>query len=187
MAEVAPYLWIMAPVGALMVNVAAQAALFRSSGGTHFMRSIILGFLAGLSVLALLGLTRIFLEGWHTISLTTSLLVDAPIYAALSYCYYNFVQLGQTSIRIRLYAEIARCPEGLRPADIARIYNGEALIRLRIQRLLESGDIEVRDGYYFIGHRRLVPVANIIFAAKRFLLGRESEFAASSLPSAEIP
>jgi len=169
------------------MNVAVQIVLFRSSCGTHFMRSILLGFLSGLAVLALLEIARISLAGLSPLTFSTALLVDAPIYAGLSYCYYNFVQLGQTSIRIRLYSEIAGRPGGLAAGDIALLYNEEALMKVRIQRLLESGDVVERDGRYFIGRRRLVPVAAIIFAAKRLLLGRESEFVPPLAASAKMP
>ena len=176
MAEVFPYLWILAPVGALAVNVVAQILLFRATRGTRFMRTIVLGFLAGLGMLAVLSIARAVLDAVSFFDLANALLVDGPVYGALSYCYYNFVQLGQTSVRIRLYTEIAARPGGMGVGDIARLYNEEALMQLRLQRLVESGDIEQRGGRYFIGRRRLVWVADIIFAAKRFLLGRESEF-----------
>ena len=175
-AELTPYFWILVPVVALAVNVAAQILFFRATRGTHFMRSIIGGCLAGLGALAVLSVVKVSVVGLSFSELANGLLVDAPVYFALSYCYYNFVQLGQTSVRIRLYTEIAARPAGMASGDIARLYNEEALMQLRVERLVESGDIVQRGGRYFVGRRRLVWVARIIFAGKRLLLGRESEF-----------
>ena len=45
-----------------------------------------------------------------------------------------------------------------------------------VQRLVESGDILLRDGRYFVGRNRFLLISSILFTAKRLLLGRESEF-----------
>jgi hypothetical protein len=59
---------------------------------------------------------------------------------------------------------------------VALEYSDEELVKVRIQRLIESGDLVREEGRYVIGRRRLLHAANFLWAAKRFLLGRESEF-----------
>jgi len=76
------------------------------------------------------------------------LLVNTPIYICLAYCYYSFVQLGQTSIRIRLYAEIASKPDGLSAEEVASEYSDDSLVAVRIQRLVESGDLIEKNGAF---------------------------------------
>jgi len=105
-----------------------------------------------------------------------SLLINIPTYLALSYCFFNFVNLGQTSIRIRIYSEIAAHPNGMPAAEVAREYQDDALMRVRLQRLIESGDVVRKADRYFVGRTRLVRLGDIIFAAKRFVLGKASEF-----------
>jgi hypothetical protein len=169
---------ILVPIIALAVNAITQVCVFRARRGGQYFRSIVEGFLAGAIVFALL--EPIFLRGHlpHINSFILALFVDFPTYLALSYCSYSFVQLGQTSIRIRMYSEIASSPNGVSVAELNAQYDDAGLLRVRIQRLTEGGDIVLRDGRYFIGRRRFLQVSNILFAGKRFLLGRESEFPA---------
>ena len=108
--------------------------------------------------------------------LILALAVNLPTYVCLSYCYYSFVQLGQTSIRIRMYSEIAEREDGVILSEMEQEYNEEGLTEVRLQRLIESGDMIVRDNTYFIGRKRLLLITNIIFAAKHFLLRKKSEF-----------
>jgi len=175
-AELWSYTPVAAPIAALAVNVVAQVAQVRLARGRHFLRAVALAFFAGAAALA-------GIEAWliarHTLTgetLEKALLVNAPIYAALSYCFFNFVNLGQSSIRIRLYSEIATSTDGVSVAQLSAEYNEESLMRMRLHRLTESGDIVERDGRYFVGRGRLVPIARLIFGLKKFILGKASEF-----------
>jgi hypothetical protein len=108
--------------------------------------------------------------------LIIGVLVNLPLYAALSYCFFTFANLGQSSIRVRIYDEIAKQGTGVSSLQIAQEYDEAALMENRLQRLVESGDLVLRQGQYFLGRKRLVPIATIIFATKRFILGKTSEF-----------
>ncbi len=162
------------PLLALTANAVAQILLFRFSRGAHFMRSMIGGFFAG--GVALAAIEFFLVPRMITTDVWGGVFVHLFTYAALAYCYFHFVNLGQSSIRIRIYAEIAAAPDGLSSAELMRDYNETSLMAMRLHRLVESGDLIVKNGRYFLGRRRLVPVARIIFAAKRFLLARDSEF-----------
>lgn len=167
---------LIGPVAAMVVNVAAQIILFRIRHGTRFFRSIVEGALFG-------GLALVVCEAFLVASsnaipdrLFLAVAVNLPIFLCLSYCYFNFAQMGQASIRIRLYTEIALRPEGVAISEIEREYDEAALTELRLHRLIESGEIVTKGGCYFIGQGRLPLIANIIFAAKYLLLRKTSEF-----------
>lgn len=164
------------PIAALAVNVIMQVFLYRLRRGAQFFRSIVEGFLSGATAFA--GLEVMLAPEGDSMKqyIVLALLVNAPIYVCLSYCAYNFIQLGQTSIRIRMYSDIAAMPSGMAIEEMKREYNEDALLRIRLQRLIESGDIMERNGRYFITRTRFLHVANIIFTVRRTLLGRESEF-----------
>lgn len=169
------YWSLLVPLVALAINVIAQVLLLRARR-IDFLRSIVEGcIIGGVALLAL----NILLIGWlapFREGLIRFLLVNIPTYAALSYCYFGVVGLGETSIRIRIYAEIAATSTGMSNADIERLYSEGAFAAMRLRRLLESGDIIEKDGRYFAGKNKLVHAANIIFAAKQFLLAKKSEF-----------
>ena len=167
---------LISPIAAMVVNVAAQIILFRIRRGTRFFRSIIEGVLFG-------GIALVACEAFLVASnnamadrLFLAVAVNLPIFLCLSYCYFTFAQMGQASIRIRLYTEIASRTEGVAVSEIEREYDETALTELRLHRLIESGEIVTRSGSYFIGQGRLPLIANIIFAAKYFLLRKKSEF-----------
>ena|SRR5437764_244539 len=166
---------VIAPIAALAVNVLGQIVVFRLQHGRHFLRSIAFGFFLGGA--ALLIAQCIWppdpspIEAW-----SKALLVNLPCYAALSYCFFNFANLGQSSIRVRIYAKVAARSGGVSVLEIAREYNEAMLLEMRLQRLVESGDLALRDGRYFLGRKRFVPIARVIFWIKRLILGKVSEF-----------
>lgn len=169
-------LWpILAPIAALAVNVVVQVIAVRLSRGRHFLRAVGLGFFVG-------GAALLAAEAFFPVALdrreawVIGAFVNLPLYAALSYCFFTFANLGQSSIRVRIYDEIAQQRTGVSSAQIAQEYDEAGLMENRLQRLVESGDLVLRDGHYFLGRKRLVPIASIIFATKRFILGKTSEF-----------
>jgi len=167
---------ILFPIAALAVNAIVQAVAFRSRRGAQFFRSIVEGFVSGAILLTILEFASSPSGASSTEYWMLALLVNGPTYFCLSYCAYNFVQLGQTSIRIRIYSEIAANPSGISVEEMKREYDDDALIRGRLQRLTESGDLVESNGHYILGRKRFLYIANILFAAKRFLLGKGSEF-----------
>ena len=166
---------VIAPVAALTINVVGQIVVFRLQHGRHFLRSIAAGFAVGGLILViahcLYPLRLDSLEAWPE-----AFLVNVPCYAALSYCFFNFANLGQSSIRVRIYARVAAQPDGVSVSEIAREYNEAMLMEMRLQRLVESRDLVLRDGRYFLGRTRFVPIAKVIFGIKRLILGKVSEF-----------
>lgn len=167
---------VFSPISAIVINVTAQVILFRVRRGSQYFRSIIEGFLLGAAALVAFEAFLVASSSDVIDRIVLAIGVNTPIYVCLSYCYFNFVQLGQTSIRIRMYTEIALRPAGVMISEIEGEYDETALIEVRLQRLIESGDITVRGSTYLIGRKRLLFVANIIFAAKHFLLRKKSEF-----------
>lgn len=165
---------LLSPIAALGVNVVAQVMIVRGRGGTKFFRSIVEGFLTGLPALAIGEFVA--LRYADSPELIVSLIVNPSIYLGLSYCYYAVASLGHASIRMRMYSEIASAKCGKSMLELKELYREDTLIQLRLDRLTRSGDLAKKDGRYFVARTRLLAVANIIFAAKRIVLGRGSEF-----------
>jgi hypothetical protein len=165
---------LLSPIAALGVNVVAQVMIVRGRGGTRFFRSIVEGFFTGLPALALGEFLALRSAG--SPGLIVSVIVNPSIYVGLSYCYYAVASLGHASIRIRMYSEIAAEKGGKSMVELEELYREDTLIQLRLDRLTKSGDLAQQGGRYFVARTRLLTVANIIFAAKRILLGRRSEF-----------
>lgn len=170
------WLCLACPCAGLAVNVVTHILLVRLNRGAHFLRAIVLGF--GVGVLTVVGLGFWLRSdlGRGNEGLALLFVVNPLAYGALSYCYANFANLGQSSIRIRLYAEIAEARGGAAIAELARRYDDRSLMALRLQRLVEGGDLIERDSRFFTGRRRLARIASIMRFAKTLLLGKESQF-----------
>ncbi len=173
------YCSLLSPVVALGVNMIFQVIRARARKGAQFLRSIVTGCAAGAIALVIFEALLLAWCGFATDAIAFSLLVNVPTYGALSVCYFALANLGQTAIRIRLYAELQASPGGMSMQEIERCYETDTFAALRLRRLLEGGDLIQRDGTYFIARKRLLYFARLMIAAKVVLLGKKSEFEAS--------
>jgi len=103
-------------------------------------------------------------------------LVNLAIYASLSYCYFSFITMGETARRVRLLCELYDAPDGLTREGILKRYNAEEVINIRLDRLLNNGQIILRDGRFYIGSPVVLFISKIIVFLKLIILGRRSEF-----------
>ena len=170
------YCTVLGPIVAMALNVLVQIILMRLRGGMQFLRAVIESFIFGLGGLLLMETFLLCSKVNTGENIPTVLLVNIPTYIALSYCSFNFANLGQSSIRIRIYSEIAATPNGIQIEQIAKEYNEQSLIQMRLLRLTESGDLVLKNGFYQIGRQRFIQISNFIFMLKKFILGKVSEF-----------
>ena len=109
-------------------------------------------------------------------TLVAMMLVDGPIYACLAYGYANFVNLGHASVRIRIYRELLDSPEGIQISELRAKYDEAGMLSTRLRRMLDAEDLTFDGAAYRIKKARLVAISNVIFALKKAVLGRHSEF-----------
>jgi hypothetical protein len=162
---------LLSPILALSVNVVTQIVLVRVRKGKDFLRSVFEGLLAGFVALTIFELFLIWGREGAGDAIVVSCLVNAPTYAALSYCYFGVANLGHTSIRIRLYDEIAARRNGMSRPEIDEIYNEKAFAEMRLKRRIENGDMIERNSRYYLGKAKFAVVARIIGAIRGFLIG----------------
>jgi hypothetical protein len=170
------WLYLASPIVALAVMVVFQAVVLRLRRGEQFFGSVVVGFAAGLlAVLALqVVLLLIFprnLDRW-----VLALVANPAIYVMLAYCFYNFINLGHASIRIRIFKECDDRGGFISNEELRAVYDDELIKEARLQRLLEGGDVVRDNGRWKLVNPRLVPVAKMVFGLKKFVLRRESEF-----------
>lgn len=139
-------------------------------------KSLILGFLGGFLCLLILE--------FYIFSILKSLLIDFYLvfvanvitYSALGYCYFHFINWGETSRRIRILRELYESDNGLTFAEILERYNAKEIIQVRFLRLLANGQIIIKDGSLFIGKKTVLLIAKIVVFLKLLILGKKSEF-----------
>lgn len=170
---VSSYADILAPVGAVAINVACQIIVYRLFSKVGFVASLVIGFLAGLIAVAL---SVVSLHAGSDLELSIVLGGGFLTYAALSYCFFGFANLGESAIRIRLLRELAARPDGMTGDLIRSGYNDERVLALRLDRLLSGGQIRLRDGRYRVSGTLIRLLTAMIVTWKLVALGKRSEF-----------
>jgi hypothetical protein len=158
-----------APLAGLLANVLAQITV------AHFAReriswSIVAGIFCGLAAtLAMIGfgLGEIhnadygFADTW---------LLEIATYAALSLCFWAFLNLNITSLRIRMLREIYRAGGNLAIADIVDRYAPSERLQRRLSRLESGGQIKHENGRWLLGSWQVLFIARCIEALRTLVL-----------------
>lgn len=159
------------PVISFILNVICQIFCARYIKSLGLLKSIFFGCIFGLIII--FAIVFIYLSDRVNLSQIIYSIVN---YGALSYCYFHFINLGETARRIRLLRELIDSKDGLSVQEILERYNAKEIIEKRLGRLIKSGQIIFRDGRYYIGKPIMLLIANIIISLKLIILGRKSEF-----------
>jgi len=170
------WFYLASPIVALAVMVVVQAVVLRVRQGGHFFGSVVIGFLAGLLVVLALQVALLMVFPRNLDRWVLALVANPAIYMMLAYCFYNFINLGHASIRIRIFKECDDRGGFITHEQLKAVYDDKLIQEARLQRLLESGDIIREGGRWKLVNPRFVPVAKIVFGLKKFVLRRESEF-----------
>jgi len=150
--------------------------MFRTTHKIGLLKSIYLGFFAGLIILFLFEFISFRLNSLSKKEILSLSIVNCIIYFSMGYCYFNYINLGETARRIRILREIYDSKEGLSMEEILKRYNAKEIIERRIKRLLKNRQIIYKDGKYYIGKPIMLVIAKIIVIMKVILLGKKSEF-----------
>jgi uncharacterized membrane protein len=167
------YLRVLNPVLALMLNVLFQVSSFRLLRGMTLLRSLYSGFAFGLAGMLAIELSLFLIMKQPSDDLFFSMTVNLISYTALGYCYFHFINLGETARRIRILRELYDSTDGLSREEILERYNSREIIRRRIERLLNSGQIVRKNGRFYIGKPFLLFISRIMVLLKVILLRRE--------------
>jgi len=151
------------PIFGLGINIAAQLLSHKRIIGLGLLKSEYLGFTLGF---LLITLSELYLD--TSLSL---LIANLIIYTSLGFCYFTFVNLGETSRRVRILRELAGCLDGLTAEGILQRYNAREVTQRRIGRLINNGQVRFRDGKYYIGNSTVLLMAKVIERIKLIVLG----------------
>jgi hypothetical protein len=170
------WFYLLSPILALVAMVVVQAVFLRLRGGEQFFTSVVAGFLAGLLFAIAMQVALLWVFPRNFDRLVLAFVANPAIYVMLAYCFFNFINLGHASIRIRIFKECHDRGGFITHEELRAVYDDERIRDVRLKRLLDSGDIVKEEGRWKLANPRLVPVANLVFALKYFVLRRKSEF-----------
>lgn len=155
-----------APVFAFAAGAFLQILSCRSQKGDGLLRSVFTGFGAGAFALFLFEAGYIFRSTGAVIDTFGRLAANAIIYLAFWNTYFHFLNMGETARRIRILRELYSAPGGLTLDEIISRYNAEEIIDRRLSRLINSGQIALRDGKCYIGSPFMLLAARGIILLK---------------------
>jgi hypothetical protein len=167
---------VVTPIFGLIVNAFVQTFTFRCMKRIRLLKSVFIGFAAGL-----LGMLLIEMSLWHeflgvsSVDILCGLVVNIITYSLLGYCYFHFINLGETARRIRILRELYEHKEGLSKSEILERYNAKEIVEKRMNRLVNKHQIFLKNGKYYIGNRTMLLITKIIYTLKRMIFGKRAQ------------
>lgn len=169
------YAHTLSPVLGLLINIISQITIARYVRKLSPLRSLLPGFLIGLAVMFTVEIVYSLTRNLTIVALIAELVLNTITYGSLGYCYFHFINLGETARRVRIVRELLESKDGLSMSELLECYNASEIIDVRIQRLLKNKQIVLRDSKYFIGKSVMLYIARLIVVMKIVILGRKSE------------
>ena len=166
------YFEILIPVLSLLMNMLCQVLSYKCLSKTTLTDSIFAGLGFGF-------LSLISLESYYFSVVSKPMPEHAGIfithlitYVSLGYCYFHFINLGETARRIRILIELSNAQEGLSIDEILIRYNAREIVQRRLGRLTESGQIVYKDNRYYIGKNGMLFISKLLSFVKVILIGK---------------
>ena len=170
------YAHIFSPIFGLILNVLSQLLICRYATRLGLLKSIFIGFFLGLAAVIAIEVFYLLNTGHFWAEFCAQLSLSAISYAALGYCYFHFINLGETARRVRIVIELYESDDGLSMDQIIRRYCALDIINFRLQRMVHNEQIVDREDTYHIGKPTMLWMARILVLMKLILLGKKSEF-----------
>ena len=108
---------------------------------------------------------------WVLLRMPVAVTYVAVVYACIAYSYFHLFNMSETARRIRILREL-HAAGSLTAEEISRSYSGASVLEARFDRLLATGQLQVRADR-FVGAGRLLYMAACLVRAWRVVLGLE--------------
>jgi hypothetical protein len=168
----ADYWLLAAPVAGTVVNVAAQFVLARIVATERLLALIAMAFGIGLVATAAMAAAAIRLGGIAALDAVALIASVLFVYGAAGLVLFAIINLGETSLRIRMMRVLLDAPDGVRRTDLLSTYDDRALIAVRLQRLQDNAQARVQDDVFYARPSFLFAAAATVRLLKRIVYGR---------------
>ena len=160
-------------LGAAFFNAATQIILVRYFRKGLFA-SVCYGFFFGLAG-CLLGCIRLSSVPSELLDVAGLSLISISTYSVMSYCYFHFVNLGETGRRIRLLREISTFSTPPTVAQLVECYGACEIYERRIERLIQNQQIRLTNGRYVIGQPSMSLISDLMSGLRWLVFGKEKQ------------
>ena len=141
-------LLLAAPLLGALIDVAFVIALGRLLAGNRLLSVIFAAFAAGLALTVLIALWALAGAQLPVLEAGALLISVLIVYFGAGFIIFAVINLGETSLRIRLLGKLIENPTGLTEDDLVADYDDSTLIDVRLQRLKVKQQVRFADGIY---------------------------------------
>ena len=163
----------MAPIVGLFVNTLVQILAYRLIKSVSLLKTVVLGFVIGFATVMACGIAWYQTAMPDVMELMGQLALNLLTYVALGYCYFHFINLGETARRIRILRELLDSKGGLTLEAILERYNAADIVSNRLRRMIRNRQIVLHDGRFYMRKSVLLYMGKTINGLKRVLLRRD--------------
>ncbi len=156
-----------------MLNILAQIISFRCLPWLSLLKSIFVGFGFGLFSILILEYYAYSYLPTSTVNYFAYFIIDFIIFSSLGYGFFLYVVICETAIRTRLLKEIYESKRELSLGEIHRRYNARKMVEMRVNRLVNSGQIICSGGKYYIGNNCMLLFAKMISTLRLIVFGKK--------------
>ena len=167
------------PLLGFAAHLAAHIASYKvTRGKIGLYTSLLAGFVIGwLAVIAIV----LSHSGQDIQLLLYRILEGGLCFSFIWYCFFHFVNIGETSLRIRVLGELQESGRAMSFIELSSVYNPRMIVEARLARLRQSGEIGERAGQYSVAKPKLLLVAKVIRFLRLILHGEEAPHAAGRI------
>jgi hypothetical protein len=160
-----------APVSGLGVYCFSHVLLSRTVGNRGHYFPLFLGCLVGLATVFANSVAVLVLMQSGVLDGIALVAMNVVCYLAFSFGYFNFINLNIASLRIRMLQELAESGGEMPVEKLTSLYNTNAMIAVRINRLVSGGHLIEREGCYYSGKQKFLLVGRIFDFLRLVILG----------------
>jgi hypothetical protein len=156
------WLAVAAPFAGAVVNFVSQVGLARSGVVRSLVRAIAAAAAFGAVVATILAGAFLFLTPLPLLDGAAIAVSALTVYGGAAFLLFALVNLGETSLRIRLIERLMARPGGMTSGELLAILPDTNLIEERVRRMKVQGQIRATNS-------RLYPTLSLLFASAVFI------------------
>jgi hypothetical protein len=160
-----------APLSGVFANFLSLIILRRLSANSSLLNAIVAAFGIGGVLSASLALWVLIGERSSVLEVGSLFLCIMIVYIASGIIIFALINLGETSLRIRMLGKLIDSPLGVSRNELVADYDDRALLDIRLRRLREKGQAKFVDGAYYSRRSLLFFAASAIRLLKAILYG----------------
>lgn len=161
------------PVLGLILNAVTHITSMRIVFNLGVAASICLGFIAGFFSILIFEVSFLIYMHGSVKEFLSITIVNLISYSSLGFLYCNFVGLGISALRTRFLIEMDKSVGGITIERCIERYSPEEILARRTKRLINSGQIILKDGRYYICKSYLFVIAKIIKVMTLIVFGNK--------------